>query len=124
MVRFALTLAERGKYSAVVANYHDLDSAQRVSVTVGSGEPAYTLRHNYPDQVAAEAAARSKLDAFARGVGQLRATVGGNPNLVAEGRVVVSGVREAANGEWVLARVTHSLGPRGYISEIEGETPK
>lgn len=51
--RHRMTQAERGKYQAVRAWWHDPTGADRVPVLVGDGKPVYTLRHPYPDAEAA-----------------------------------------------------------------------
>ncbi len=118
------TLPERGKYPAVVAEYHDKTAGKRVKVTSGSGEPAYTLRRTYPTEAQAERAARGKLAEFERGLATLSLTLPGRPELVAESAVVVEGIRAGVDGTWAIKRVEHSLSSSGYTCQVEAEIPK
>lgn len=108
----------------VVAYWHDTRAtAKKQSVTVGSGDPTKRLRHNYPTQEAAKAAAQSELDKRKRGEKKFSGTLPGNPNLLAEGRLVLSGFGEGPDGEWLLKRVEHDLAEGGYVCRVECEKP-
>lgn len=120
----SVTLAERGKYKAVRAEWFDTGTAEKKAVTVGSGEPLYTLRHTYPDASGAKAAAEAKLTDLAHGVLTIRLGLPGDTRLMAEGAVLLSGIRSGIDGEWRIKRVTHSLSSSGYSCEIEGEKPE
>ncbi len=119
---FETTYAERGKYPAVRARWHDTADAEELSVTVGVGEPVYIIGRRYPDRPAAQKAAEARLDAFTRGVGTLRLTCEGNTRIAAEARLTVSGVRDGVNGEWTITRAVHRLDRGGYACDIEAES--
>lgn len=119
-----VVLADRGKYPTVVANWYDTAAAAVVPVQAGGGSgPVYTIRNQYPDAVAARAAAESRLAAFERGKATISATLSGDSRLAAEGRLVIAGVRDGIDGEWLVTRVRHVLSRSGYTTEVEGETP-
>jgi hypothetical protein len=122
--RWSVTIAERGKYLSVIARWHDPDTATEHSVTVGEGDPTYTIRRLYPDEATATSAARAQLDAFTRGVATLRATGPGNPTFVGESPLTISGVRSGVDGSWSVTRVTHRIDKGGYTCDIEAEIPK
>jgi phage protein D len=119
---YEATIAERGKYPAVTARYWDPEAAQEVPITVGDGEPVYTIGRRYPDRDAADSAARAKLAAFARGVATLRLTCPGDTRLAAEGRIAVGGIRSGVDGDWTVTRVAHRIDRGGYVCDIEAET--
>jgi hypothetical protein len=119
-----VTLAERGKYPAVTARWHDAATAMEQVVTVGEGEPVFSIGRRYPDQAAAKSAARARLESFARGLATLRLSCPGDPLIVAESRLMLSGVRPGVDGAWSVTRVVHRLDGGGYRCEIEAETPK
>ncbi len=121
---WSVTYAERGKYRAVVAEWHDNDEGKRFPVKVGDNDPVFTMRDCFPEKNAAEKAAAAKLAALQRGNATIRLSCLGNPALFAEGKIKLSGVRPGINGEWIITGVTHSLGSGGYTCEIEGETPQ
>lgn len=120
--RWSVTLQDRSSYESVIARWRDLDGASEVKVTAGSGSPTYTLRQMYDSDAAARSAAEAKLKALARGTGTLRFTCVGRPELMAEGRVNLSGFRSGVDGAWGITRVTHTLDRGGYRCDVEGDT--
>lgn len=122
--RWDVTLAERGKYPAVTAKWFNPLAAAEQTVTAGEGEPVYTIGRRYPDQAAAESAAKARLESFSRGLATLRLTCPGDPLLVAESRLTLSGVRPGVDGAWSVTRVVHRFDGGGYVCDIEAETPK
>lgn len=123
------TKAERGKYGAVAAQWHNPATGQTETIRIdgdGGDGPLHTLPTRYPDADQARAAAQAKLDALTRGTGTLSAdVVPGRPSLGAEGKVVLSGVGDVAGGTWVITRARHLLTKSGGLTtSIEGETPK
>ena len=131
-----VTLADRGRYGAVVAHWHDVGAGEEVQARAGDGEPVYTLRHPYPNAAEAQAAARSKLRALNCGTGSLSLTLKtgmpallaetnnpANPALAAQTRLALSGFREGVDGDWVATRVTHEISASGYSTQVEAETP-
>ncbi len=120
-----VTLADRGKYGGVVANWCDTDAGTRTPVQVGWGKPLYTLRHDYPDADAAKAAARAEFEALNQGLATASLTLSpGNPMLSAEGRLTLKGFRSGVDREWIATRVDHELSDSGYTTRVEAETPK
>lgn len=124
IMRWEVTLAERGKYPAVTAKWFDAALAAEQTVTVGSGEPVFTIGRRYPDRAAAGSAAKAKLAAFTRGLATLRLSCPGDGRFLAEGKLTLSGLRSGVDGDWSMVRVTHRLDTGGYACEIEAETPK
>ena len=119
-----VTLADRGKFQAVRGHWYDMETGERTKVQAGGGEPAYTLRENYIDEVTARQAARSKLDMLQRGTATLSLTLKqGNPVIRAEVPLTLTGFREGVNGRWIATRVTHEISSSGYSTQVEAETP-
>ena len=87
MIRHRLTQAERGKYKAVIAHWHDTQAAQKIPVTAGEGKPTFTIRHDYVDVEEARRAAEAKLKALNRGSATLSITLVGDTRLQAEGKL-------------------------------------
>ena len=123
IVRHRMSQADRGKYNSVVAHWYDYDAARKVSVSVGSGDPSYVLRYNSPDASQAVRVARSRLIELQRGQATLSLTVLGNAELIAEGRMILQGVRSGIDGDWLIHRVEHRLDSGGFVTQIEAETP-
>jgi hypothetical protein len=121
---YRVTLADRGKYGSARAFWRDQAAARDVEVVVGSGEPVFTLRHPHPDAAQARAAAQAKLDALARGSATLSASMVGRPELGAEAKLTIVGVRSGVDGAWVITKAEHTLDANGLRTAIEAETPK
>ena len=121
--RHRFTQAERDKYSAVKAFWHDANNAVKQSTIVGGGEPVFAIRHTYSDAQQAMAAASAKLKSLMRGTATLSLTLRGNLYLQAEGKLRVSGIRDPVNGEWVVTRVEHQLDASGLQTRCDAEVP-
>ena len=118
-----LTHAERGKYSKVIAHWHDAIAGEKAPVSVGSGKPTWTMRHGFNDKITALNAARSKLEALTRGVQTLSLTVLGNVQLQAEGKINLRQFRAPISSDWTLTRVTHQIDSSGFITMLEADLP-
>ncbi len=119
-----VTMAERAKYRAVIAEWHDQEAGVRVQERVGDGEPAQTLRHTYRDAAQARRAAQAKLDAFQRGAATLEISMPGRPEAGAECSLYLSGFRPGVDGRWVTTRVEHRIEDGGYTCSVSAEAPK
>lgn len=120
-----ITMADRGRYKAVLAHWHNIATGRRTAVRVGEGKPVYILRHSYPDADTARAAAQGKRDALSRGLKTVSLTLKhGNPLLLAEVKLTLSGFRTGVDGDWVATQVDHELSDSGYHTRVEAETPK
>ena len=117
-----MTLAKRDKPGSVVAYYHVNREAKRDEVTAGEGEPVRRLRHWYPDAGSAKAAAQAEMSKQRRGERKLSLTMPGDPLIAAETPLVATGFREGVDGEWLVTRVTHTIGKSiGYQCDLEAE---
>ncbi len=123
LIDWTATIKERPKYGQVRARWHHRGEARPRTETVGDGDgPVFGLRHEYPDRAQAQAAARAQLRKLKRGERTLRLTTSGNPAIVAEAELVVSGVRDGVDGEWTIRTAIHRLnGQEGYLTEVEAE---
>lgn len=121
--RFRVVMSKRETAGMVVAYWHAVKSAKRQEVKVGKGEPVTRLKMYYPTQEMALAAARSELDRRERRKVTVSITLPGRTDLVAEGRVVLSGFRDGVDGEWSITRAEHSLDSNGYTTTVEAEQP-
>jgi len=114
----------RAPAGQVVAVWRDKAASADVEVTAGEGEPVRRLRETWPTKAAAEAAARAEYRRAQREGTQLSLTLPGDPDLVAEARLVVSGVRAGVDGEWLVTRVEHRLDQGGYRCSVRAEVPE
>jgi phage protein D len=123
LTRYEVTQAERGKYGAVTARWYDTFKAVEETVKAGDGEPVYTISRKHASADAAKKAAEAQLAAFERGTSKLTLVCVGNPALMAEAPLTVSGVRAGVDGEWIITTVTHRMDGAGYQCDVEAETP-
>ena len=112
----------RPRYSAVVASYQDVATAELVHVRAGSGTPAYVTREPYPDRPQAEAAAAARLSRFARQTEEIEMSVPGNPALVSEVVLALRDWPQPGVSRWTVLRAEHALSKqRGYVTSVTAE---
>jgi len=120
---YRVTIANRESAGTVVAYYREMRAAKRHEVAVGSGDPVIQLRMSYADRASAENAARSRLRSRARAERTLTYSFPGRPDVTAEALAVMQGFREGVDGDWLIKRAEHYIGPDGYRTSIECEQP-
>lgn len=122
--RWSMNKSVREADGTVVTFYHDRGAAKRKQVEVGSGDPVRRLRHNFPDQETATKAAQGELDKRARRRNKISLTMPGDPQLVAEAKLQLTGFRQGVPTDWLITRVHHHFQPGGYSCDVEAEQPK
>lgn len=124
MTDYRMNTSEREAPGTVVSYWHSTRHSRRNEVTVGSGDPVARLRHYFPTEGAAKQAAQAELDKRTRKQNRFSCTMPGRPDLVAEGRLIVTGFgSDDVDGEWLLKRVTHEIDANGYRCEVDAEKP-
>ena len=143
---YSAHLGKRQKVNKVRCRYHDSDSGETHTVenfdeddgstsdtdTVDQpGDPSdsedagpdtsYEHPHSFDDQTSARAAAKSIKDALRRGSETVSVKIIGNPKLVSEGTMTLSGFKPYVDGEWIVKRVRHEFSSQGFVTEVEGE---
>lgn len=108
----------------VIATYRDIESGTDIEVKVGNEEPVRRLRQRFRS----EAEAKSAADAEARRAGRAKETFNlelpGNPNIVAEGKIIPFLFSMAASGEWVVETATHEVSEAGYRTMVQAQRPE
>lgn len=121
---YRAVLAKRDAPGTVRAFYHAHGKAKRIAVEVGKGEPVRELRRTHPTEAAARDAARAEYQRRQRGESTVSVTTVGDPRLVAECKLQLTGFRPGVDGDWIVTRATHRLDPAGgYTTDLEGELP-
>mgnify|MGYP001810489578 CR=1 FL=1 len=119
---YQCTIADRGKYAAVTAMYHDKQTGQNIAVSTSAEKPAHTLRHTYDDQQQAIEAARAKKSELDQGAATVDITLSvGDPDLFAESPLILNGFRTGIAGEWTAIRVEHSFSKSGFTTQINAK---
>ena len=101
--------------------WRDQQAAEDVEETAGEGDPLRRLRERFTSAEAARAAARAEWTRASRAGTQLSLSLPGNPDLVAEGRVQLTGFRPGVDGNWLVTGVEHQLDSGGYRCRLRGE---
>ncbi|WP_212722899.1 hypothetical protein [Zooshikella ganghwensis] len=108
------SLPERSGYKRVVAKYHNSSTGQTESITVGQGEPARTLSMQYPTREAAQAAVNAAIKGAERSKSSLEITLPGDPKLMAERPINITGLRAGLDGQWLIKTARHRMSGEGY----------
>ena len=126
---WSMRIARREVSAAVIAQYRDFGQSEPREVRIeGSAgdvagvEQVTRLKRIYPTEAAARQAAQAEASRGARAARVLSLQLPGRADLMAEGRVSLSGFRDGVNGEWLITSVTHSMGTQGWSSSVEAET--
>ena len=104
-----VSIHERTDYQAVTAYWFDEAKQMREPVTVGSGEPVYTMRDNYTDEDKAKNAAAGKLEDLRRGKASLTLTRPLTPTIMPEGVITLTNHKPSVNGDWTVEDVDHVI---------------
>lgn len=143
--RHTFSVADRETYTGVKALYNDVDHARKGEVVWGAAEdsaehkaPAAkgagsaikpsadnvkTLRHAYASKANARRAARAEWRRLQRGVATFTLTLAhGRAELIPELPARIEGYKRQIDGsDWIVAKVTHSIGDSGFTTSIELE---
>lgn len=120
VVRGRVSLRGRARYGAVQVFYQDADVGPPRLVQAGAGDPVFAVRGRQPDEESAQAAARAKYRELATREASLELTLPGDPSLMAESPLRMSGWGRDVDGRWVVRRARHVLTPgAGFTTEIE-----
>jgi phage protein D len=114
MSQFRVIFPDRGKYGAVMARYHDLALGKQLTVLAGNGEPVLELPVVHASAAEAQNIADSRYRAMQRGQATFTFATVGDPAMQAEAKLMVSGMGERIDGEWVVESVQHRIGGQGY----------
>ena len=118
-----VTIKSRARYGSVRASFYNAQTAAVEHVQAGDDEPTYVIREPRPDAPRATAYAEAKLRELHRRTGTLELTLPGDPALVAEAPLLMSGWGSTVDGPWIVSRAAHALGGRsGYTTELKADT--
>lgn len=121
--RWSWLSQERDAYRRVIAYWSDKAAATRTEVQAGAGDPVKRLRHDYGSEAEAQRAADAELRRIHRGESTLQLGLPGRPDIAAESRVRITGLKPEIDGEYSVGRAEHTLSGAGLETSLELETP-
>lgn len=114
-------LPERDRYSAVIAAWTDTATAKEIEEKAGSGTPVYRIRKQFTNASEAKKAVEATLRRLNRKDSKITINMPGNPNVIAESPVMLSGFRAEFNGKWTVKKAEHKMSKSGYTLSIDCE---
>jgi hypothetical protein len=141
VTRWSMSGRQRPLVDKVVATYQDPVAGGPQEVTVDASDNSIAgagargdellakaaqtkrLRRSYPTREAATSAAQGEVDRSAREGLKLSISLPGDPDLVAESRLLLEGFRPGVDREWLVTSVTHSIDAAGYRCNVSAEQP-
>ena len=116
-----LSIQKREVPKSVIATYRNIKQAKDVEVVVGTGEPVKRLKHSYADATSATEAAQAELDKGQRSEQSVSISLPGRPDIRAERRINIEGLRAGVNGEWLVTQVEHRLESGGFRTSLTAQ---
>jgi phage protein D len=111
---------KRGAYGSAEVLVKNLETGELQKRTIGVGEPTYRFTETFKSIEEAEIAARSKIGKAQSFASQLMLELKGDPRLVVEVKVKLSGFKKDLDGVWIVSRAEHKLSRRGgYTTTID-----
>ena len=106
------------------AYWHDPNAAEKKSVLVGEQENEKRLKDTYGSEADAMAAARAERGRIERGKATMELTLAiGRPELMPQTPVVLRGFEDVIDAtDWLVVKLTHTLGDNGLTTRLELET--
>ena len=122
--RAGTQLNERQDYGRVVAYWPDLEKAEYGELYFPMGPhkadvKTYRLTHPYSTEAEAKEATEAKYNEVNRRDQTLSLTTIGNPDITAECKIIIRGLRKDADGSYIVKTATHSFSSGGYQTSIQ-----
>lgn len=102
----------------IITFYRETKKAARQEVQVGSGEPVRRLGTLYKSKDMALSVAKAALAKSQRDELELSLTCIGDPRVMAEMMVTVTGVYDEVDGDYIVKSVRHNLSSSGYSMDL------
>ena len=116
-----ITEANRNSYGAVIVEWQDTEAGKTKSIKVGSGEQTYKMQIAQPkSDNEAFRQGEAKLNELQKGGINGRCSLPGS-NIVAGGKLKITGVTGFENVEFGIKSVSHNLNITSYMIDVEFE---
>jgi phage protein D len=128
-INWSLEFSKKEQVPSVVAKGYDTDNAEEFFESVGEedyseGDIGYSLRGLYPTREAAKVAAKAVYEKLTQKAYTFTAEIPGNPNVLAESSLKLTGFRSGIPTTWIISRSTHTLNSMGYRTSLEAMVPR
>lgn len=123
--RYQFRLGDKSTHKAVQAKHQDKKTGALVVVDIANEDvpttlpPVHTERHVYPNQAAAEQAAKARLAAFNRSTAGVRLEMAGRTDLFAERLISAQGFKVGLDGEYLVDSVEQTFTASGWTTSVE-----
>lgn len=104
----------------VRAKWTDIRTGETKIVT-GGQEPYHDLRYSFHNEAEAIGAVSEKMNSSARGKASFSCTIGGDPKVQAEAKLILASFRPYIPLEWRIKSCSHVYDASGYKNTIEAE---
>jgi phage protein D len=124
VIQWSKSINEQLDFKKVCAYWfdHKLATDREVYVPDGpppkAGENVLRLPHLFNNEREAKAAAKAKFDETNREDESLSLTMIGNPDITAEGKIVLNNFRTGVDGNYIVKSATHSFSRGGYQTSL------
>lgn len=116
-------IQQRSVFSGVRARYNDLASGTEKIELFGEEGVTKTLPHRFATKQEAEDAAKGHMGDVSKEGETFSFTCVGNPRIVAETPIILSGFRPGIRTKWRADKVTHTLTASSYVTQVECKLP-
>lgn len=127
--KYDYSRASRDRHDGVEARWHDQDSAERRTVSVGGsgeedGRPPRRLRRTYASEADARTAAEAENRRIARSAAEFNYTLAfGDPTIYPDRPVTLKGFKPEIDARrWLVAEAVHDLDTNGLKTRLKLET--
>jgi phage protein D len=127
-INWSFQYSKKEQIPSVTAKGYDTDSDEEFFETAGEEgvddiDLGYSLRGLYPTREAAKTAAKSVYEKLIQKTYTFTAEIPGNPNVLAESRLLLQNFRSEIPTTWIISRSTHALNSAGYKTSLEAIVP-
>ena len=116
---FDFEQTDRSKYEAVSAQWRDVDASEVKKILVGKGEPIFAIKEVFANNQEAIDRATTKFNDLQRGRITGNLTCVGNPKIMGEFEIILTGFRSQLQTKFKCESSTHKIDNNGYLTSLK-----